>query len=153
MDSIRPYKDRNIQFDRYFKVNGWTIKVYKISSEAEFNHEEILNNYLLQIDQLLKRAESTGLPNYSVGFLIVHSGADKVWFLLNWWTDGVMIETILHSVEFDQPGKIDQLSARNLICVWELEVVAHERLTWIEYILKKAGKPDFNGYLDCTFTR
>jgi hypothetical protein len=32
-------------------------------------------------------------------------------------------------------------------CVWELEIINHERTSWTKNILKKAAKPEYGNYL------
>lgn len=39
-----------------------------------------------------------------------------------------------------------------LICIWELEVVIHERKAWIAHILQQPDSPDFGAYLNDTLT-
>ncbi|MEN1786141.1 MAG: hypothetical protein AAGF77_13540 [Bacteroidota bacterium] len=145
---FEPYKDRSIQFHNWINIKDWNIKVYTISHQAHFSASGILKKALEQLPHWITAIEASPLPTYRNAFLIVHEAREGVWILLNWWTGGEMIETKVYLSSYSNPETIvdSPYNINGLLCVWELEVFAHERSAWIENILKKATDPDFNGY-------
>ena len=142
------YRRRTISFNDWILKNGWVVKIYTISNLERFESSSILENVKKKIPAWLKAIEGSDLPVYKQAFVIVHEAREGVWILLNWWTGGEMIGTKAYFSRFETPKVIaDSPYGKNsLLCVWELEVFAHERAAWIKNILKRAAKPDFEGY-------
>ncbi len=146
--TFEKYKPRKISFDQWFKVSDWIVKIYTITKLDAFNSHSILKNIKEQIPNWLNEIERTDLPTYSNAFVIVHEAREGVWILLNWWTGGEMIETKVYFSNFDQPEIImdSPYSDNSLLCVWELEIFAHERKSWIKHVLEKSHLPNFEEY-------
>ncbi|MFD2587447.1 hypothetical protein ACFSQJ_10935 [Croceitalea marina] len=149
---FQTYKSRKITFDTCMNINDWTIKVYIITNRSEFESNGILKNSKNHLPVWLKRIENSTLPTYKHAFLIVHEAREGVWILLNWWTGGEMIETKVFFTSFDSAEIITDspYNTNSLLCVWELEVFAHERSSWIEHILSKPNNPDYLAYTSDT---
>lgn len=149
------YKSRAITFDRCMGINDWMVKVYTITNKSKFGSEGILRNCKTHLPAWLKGVENSTLPVYKHAFLIVHEAREGAWILLNWWTGGEMIETKVFFSSFDAPSTIKDspYSTNALLCVWELEVFAHERASWIEHILSKADHPDYTAYANDTLCK
>lgn len=143
------YQPRKIDFQELVSINDWSIKVYSISQNEIFGSQEILKNVIGQIPNWINTAIDSDIPTYQVGFLIVHEAREGVWILFSWWTGGEMIETKVYFSDFDSPKVIttSPYKTSSLICVWELEIFAHERQAWIAHILMNPNSPDFEGYL------
>ena len=74
-------------------------------------------------------------------------GREGMWMLLNWWTGGEMLQTHVYFCGYPREAQIQRASHEGgLICVWELEVVLHERKAWIKHALQK--EPDRDAYLE-----
>ncbi|MEL7268195.1 MAG: hypothetical protein AAGL34_01325 [Bacteroidota bacterium] len=146
------YKARTISFRSNMNVQDWTVKVYTISNRTQFESVTILNHCAKHLPVWLKRIEHSTLPTYKHAFLIVHEAREGVWILLNWWTGGEMIETKVFFANYDTPDIITDspYNTNNLLCVWELEVFAHERASWIQHVLSKAEAPDYEAYKNDT---
>lgn len=143
------YQPRKISFNDWIYKNEWVIKIYTISNLERFESFSILENVKKKIPSWLKKIEeSSNLPVYKQAFAIVHEAREGVWILLNWWTGGEMIETKVYFSSFQTPQRITDspFGKNSLLCVWELEVFAHERAAWIKNILERAAKPDFENY-------
>ncbi|MEM6806345.1 MAG: hypothetical protein AAF696_33410 [Bacteroidota bacterium] len=149
------YKPRAICFDELWSTNGWSTKIYTITNKKEFTSFIILNNIKRHLHVWIRQIEHTKLPIYKKAFLIVHEAREGVWILLNWWTGGEMIETKVFFSSFDSPEMITDspYKTNSLLCVWELEVFAHERASWIKYVLKNADEPNYIGYLEDTISQ
>ncbi len=148
MSFFTQYKPRKVEFRQLLTVSDWTIKVYTITHRASFAAETILENALAQLPTWLEKSKALKFPTYKIAFLIVHEGRDGVWTLINWWRGGEMLQSITFYTNFANPNEFQALPTEGFMaCVWELAVISFERVMWVEYILKKADKPDFTGYL------
>lgn len=150
-----PYKPRAIMFKESLYCNGWNIKVYTITNQEEFKAKHIFQNIGRHVPVWIDQIENTTLPTYKQAFLIVHEAREGVWILLNWWTGGEMIETKVLFSSFETPEQITDspYGTNSLLCVWELEVFAHERRAWIRHILSKANTPDYLAYTKDTLRK
>ncbi|MEO1013043.1 MAG: hypothetical protein AAFX53_17225 [Bacteroidota bacterium] len=148
--TFETYKPRNIVPSEVIQKNEWSIKLYTITQKDRFSSRSILVNVIEKLPDWLKVVERSNLPIYKKAFLIVHEAREGVWILLNWWTGGEMIQTQIYFTDYKTPEIIREspYNTSSLLCVWELEVFAHERRSWINNILKKANRPDFQSYLD-----
>ncbi len=143
------YQSRRIEIVDVLSISGWNVKVYTITNNKNFSSKAqlTLNEAILSIPNWLEEVSFSTLPIYNSAFLIVHEAREGVWILLNWWTGGEMIETKTFFAETDQPLLIKNTPHKNsLLCVWELEVFAFERKSWIKHVLSEACSPDFVGY-------
>ncbi|OWW21020.1 hypothetical protein AYR66_17610 [Noviherbaspirillum denitrificans] len=89
-------------------------------------------------------------PVYGAAFLILHEANDGSFFLLNWWTGENMLGS---RVFYQAPGAesfSDFAGSRIACCVWELEVMKHERDRWVREVLA-GGKGDIAAYLQGGF--
>ena len=143
------YRDRKMSFLKVAKVEDWQIKVYGITMHDSFKSFAVVENALLRLTEWLPPQDNPELPVYDLAWLIAHEGREGVWLLLNWWVGGEMMETIVNFAAYDAPDNItaSPYQKNALLCVWELEVIAHERQAWIDNVLMKAENPDFAGYL------
>ncbi|WP_461442655.1 hypothetical protein [Maribacter sp.] len=142
------YQPRSIMFKETLYCNGWNIKVYTITNQEVFASDHILQNIKRHVPVWVGQIENAKLPTYKQAFLIVHEAREGVWILLNWWTGGEMIETKVLFSNYETPKRITDspYNTNSLLCVWELEVFAHERASWINHILSKANNPDYLAY-------
>ncbi|MDT0608466.1 hypothetical protein [Croceitalea rosinachiae] len=149
------YKPRTIQFSELLNSSDWAIKIYTITNKPEFASDQILQNCKRHLPVWLGQIENAKLPTYRQAFLIIHEAREGVWILLNWWTGGEMVESKVFFSSFDTPDIITDspYNTNSLLCVWELEVFAHERASWIKHILSKANQPDYIGYIKATFCK
>lgn len=130
------------------EVEDWKIKTYTITHRRHFESKEILDNALASLPEWLKRSSDFLFPNYKSAFLIVHEGRDGVWSLIHWWIGGEMLQGQTFFTPYTRANRFELKTDRGLwACVWELAVISFEREMWIEHILKNAGAPDFEGYL------
>jgi hypothetical protein len=151
MSSIfETYRSRKIEFRKLLTVNGWNVKVYSITLNSNFQSLKILEKIEHELPMFLTAAYESTLPTYKIAFLIAHEAREGVWILINWWTGGEMIETKVYFVNYNDPHLIKEspYSSNSLLCVWELEIFAHERKSWINSILKNSSTPDYKQYLN-----
>ena len=64
-----------------------------------------------------------------------------------------MLNTHIFKTDYNNLNRFDKISGDGLApCIWELEIINHERLSWINQVLKKPKNTDFQEYLDATFS-
>ena len=148
MNDIQNYQSRRVEFERLAIIKDWNIKVYTITTHREFESKVALENAIAKLPVWLEKSKTLGFETYKSAFLIVHEGKDGVWSLVSWWLGGNMLQSTTFYTDFSQPDVFRMLPAEGFMaCVWEVPVISFEREMWIEYVLKKAKNPDFNGYL------
>ena len=53
-----------------------------------------------------------------------------------------------------KPNEFKKISGNGLApCIWELEIIYHERTSWINNILKEEQNPKINNYLEDVINR
>lgn len=141
------YQDRKICFYGLLEVAGWQVKTYTISNKPAFTAHAIKDSILAALPAWLSTPAGSPLPAYNHAFLIIHEAREGVWVLLNWWTGGEMVARSTWFVGYEGPPKIlHQPENDGLVCVWELEVLWHERKAWIEHVLQHPQSPFFDRY-------
>lgn len=142
------FQQRKIEFHELISINNWDVKVYSITKNKSFESEEILKTTLRELPKWIDRASNSNIETHHQAFLIVHEAREGVLILLNWWTGGEMLETIIHFVDYKQPTKMLEsiYKDKSLVCIWELELFAHERKSWIKNILMHPESPKFDDY-------
>jgi len=132
------YKPREIEFQKVVTINDCKVKVYTITNRLKFESTQILENSINKLSSWVLDIKNSNLSTYNVAFLIVHEAREGVLILLNWWTGENMVETKVYFADFKHPELIDvyPYHPKALVCIWELEIFAHERKAWIEHILK-----------------
>ncbi|MEM9894745.1 MAG: hypothetical protein AAF789_00120 [Bacteroidota bacterium] len=147
MEEFDLYKPRQIAYSGITRINDWVIKVYTITLHELFRSSQVYASIMNSLEEMLAKAFSSTLPTHRHAFLIVHEAREGVWVLLSWWTGGEMLETKVQFVSFDAPTLLKSTPHDgHLICVWELEIVQHERAAWIKHVLMNANEPQFLDY-------
>ena len=147
------YKARHIKFKELISVGPWHVKCYTISKHDEFRSEVIYNQSLNNLTEWLQEMNSFDPRHNHMAFLIVHEGTEGVFSLINTWVGSNMLQTHIYISSYEDPGDTKKISGDGLFaCIWELEIINHERLSWVENILKKS-EPDFSSYLKDIFSK
>ena len=147
------YRQRKIEFKELIDINDWKIKVYTISKNEKFNHPKFYKAVKKELKKWLFLDNSFNPSNDKVGFLILHSGNEGIFSLINWWIDKHMMNTHIFLTKLDEPISFARISGDGLApCIWELEIINHERISWTKNILKKVPEPHINDYLNDTIS-
>ncbi|WP_445955602.1 hypothetical protein [Yeosuana sp.] len=134
---MKGYKTRKIQFKEIISSENWKIKVYTISKIGVFNHETFYKNVLKKLPEWLTLKNGFDDSNDKIAFLIVHSGTEGIFTLINWWVGKNMLNTHIFLTNHGQTNTFKKVSGAGLSpCVWELEIINHERISWTNNILK-----------------
>jgi hypothetical protein len=128
-------------------VAGWRLKQYEMTVRPQDVPDP----------RLLKAAADMAavvLPpatvTHGVGFLIAHQARPACFVILDWWHDRYDLSQRYYTSPLDHPGSLSELSPGEVGCIWEMEVLVHERAAWIEHVINgEAG--DFHAYLHDVF--
>lgn len=151
MNTFEAYSKRPVKFLEQITSRNWRVKVYGISAKPEPLPTSLINAG--------KKTALTYLPEpaisnhrYGVGFLIIHQGILRNWFLLDWWEHEDILSHRLFSSPLDDPTNITlEKNSSVLACVHELRVINFESEVWVKTILSGESKPDFDKYLKLRF--
>jgi len=144
---MEAYKTRNIIFREIVTIDNWRVKIYTISKIQEFNHPDFYKNVLEQLPKWLKLENSFESSNDKIAFLILHSGTEGIFSLINWWVGKNMLNTNIFLTNPKKPSDFKKISGDGLApCIWELEIINHERVSWTHHILKQIPEPNYNEY-------
>jgi hypothetical protein len=149
MIDLRPYKTRKIEFMETVQVKDWSIKIYSIVESGDFDHPKFYDNVKARLSSWVLMQNSFDSTNHKLGFLILHLGKEGIFSLINWWVDENMLNTHIFLTDPEKPDVFTKVSGDGLApCVWELEVLYHEKNAWVSNVLRTASGPDFQGYLN-----
>ncbi|MGI9552902.1 MAG: hypothetical protein ACR2MT_16980 [Aurantibacter sp.] len=148
-NEFEAYRSRIIEFRKLVKIGDWNVKMYSITKKDKFESYETLERIETELPNMLYEAQLSDLPTHKMAFAMAHEAREGVLILLCWWTGGEMVETKIFFSDYSTPDKIEPSPFKDkaLVCIWELEVFAHERKAWIDHVLSKATDPDIDAYL------
>ena len=148
MHSFDPYVVRPIKFLDQVNSKGWRIKVYGLSAKSNPLTKEAVAEGVKNVLPHLPQPALTE-QRYGVGFMIIHHGTMRNWYLLDWWEKEDIIHHKLFSSPLDQPGSISAEPDKSLIaCVHELRVMTFESEAWIKTVLCEEDERSFDRYLN-----
>lgn len=153
MGSFAPYKERTIKFIEIVSSDGWRTKIYGIAQKSSPLPSEIVSAGAKMVLPHLPQPAITE-HRYGVGFLIIHRGTMRNWFLLDWWGYEDILHQKLFSSPLDDPESITPEADKSLIaCVHELRIVAFESDAWIKTVLSADKTQSLDDYLKLQFDR
>lgn len=97
-------------------------------------------------------ARPAATATHGVGFLLAHQARPACFVLLDWWQDSYDLKQRYYTSPLDHPDNLVELSGDAVGCVWELEVLLHERAAWVDHVLNSPAD-DFQAYLQDVFPR
>jgi hypothetical protein len=145
--AISGYQPRHVQAVGILEVAGWRLKQYVMTVAPENAPDPRLLNVAAEMAAATLPAAST---THAVGFLLAHQARPACFVLFDWWKDGYDLKQRYYSSPLDQPEELVELSGDSVGCVWELEVLLHERAAWIDHVLD-SEPDDFHAYLRDVF--
>jgi len=146
---MRPYKTRTIEFKETAEIGDWLVKIYTISENEEFGHGNFYDHVKAKLPIWLSMQNSFDSTNHKIGILILHEGKEGIFSLINWWVDENMMNTHIFLTDPLKPDIFTKISGDGLApCVWELEVLYHEKGAWVSHILQPESGPNFQDYIN-----
>lgn len=147
MHKFDSYVVRPIKFRDQVNSRGWRIKVYGISAKSKSLPKVVVAEGVKSILPHLPQP-ALNKQRYGVGFMIIHHGTMRNWYLLDWWEKEDILHHKLFSSPLDRPSYISAEPDTSLIaCVHELRVVTFESEAWIKAVLCQDDIPSIDRYL------
>jgi hypothetical protein len=148
MNITKAYAARHIKFIELHEFLDWKIKIYGITT----NCRDILLQNIIEAKDLLgewlAKSEMHNFPTYKMATLILHEGKEGCFAIISWWVDENMLQ--LH-VYLKTKNEFELFFANGIVtCVWEMQVLWHERNAWIKHIMMQHEQPDWQAYLQDT---
>ena len=143
---MRPFAPRPITFRDVVEHDGWRLKRYTITTGVSVDEwSDFAPGDALALDALPRPARTA--ERAGVGFLIQHRGAGADYVVLGWWDREN--ELPVRVVVRDQvPGATWRPArASESFCVWDLQVIAHERDAYVATVLAEGDPAAAERYL------
>jgi hypothetical protein len=147
--AISGYQPRPVRAVGILEVAGWRLKQYVMTVTPEDVPDPRL---LIAAAAMAAAALPAAVATHGVGFLLAHQARPACFVLLDWWQDGYDLKQRYYTSSLDHPDDLVEDSGDAVGCVWELEVLLHERAAWIDHVLN-GEVDDFQAYLQDVFPR
>ena len=142
-----PYQKRPVRCLEVWTCGDWRMKVYGISYQRPAPRPELIEAAKVLAQQRLPQPAMTP-TRYGVGFIGVHDGRGGNFVFIDWWADENELHHHVYVSPAADPEALDYKTPGGLAaCVWDLAVLAHERLAWVETVLANPAGPDLEAYL------
>ncbi|MHC4976092.1 MAG: isochorismatase [Planctomycetota bacterium] len=127
-----------------FESGGWRLKRYGVVGPGRSLETGALGDWESCCEALLPDA-GAGSGRPGVGFVIVHAGGGWEYLVVCWWDSG---NELCVRVLSRPRGESEWRKAREgqSFCVWDMELMWHERNAYIEHVLRDA-RGDLDGYV------
>ncbi len=140
MTPFATFRPRTVRFHGVAPVDGWKLKLYSISHDrSPVAWPSFSEGFRLALAALPRPARSPARPG--LGFVIAHHGATGDYTVLCWWDR----ENELPIRVFVRPpnagARWRPAREGESVCVWDLEILAHERDAYVATLLA-AGAQD-----------
>ena len=146
---MEKFKKRAVKYLEIIEFGDWKFKLYSIKyNELRVTPE--IENVIKAIlpDWIKEKSQINDFPNYKIGTVIIHEAKDSILVVVNWWIYENVIQGHVYTSEYENPSKFLDISSKGLqFCVWEMNILWHERNAWVKHVLMKNEKPDFESYL------
>jgi hypothetical protein len=145
---LGPYVQRPIRFLKIVDVGDWRIKLYSISYRHDIPPPDMLDAGEAIVRDALRTCP-TRHETYGLGFASVHEGRGENQIIIDRWINE---NELLHHIYVSPAGQRTAFAPlgdadHNSVCIWELWLQAFERQVWLDYVLTRWAKPDFDAYL------
>jgi len=142
------YEPRYINHKATVTAGDWRVKVYTVSKTIEFEQPQFYSQVMDKLTHWLELENSFDSSHEHMAFLILHDATEGIFSIVNWWVGKNMLNTHVFLTPHHSPTEFNQISGDGLLaCVWELEVIDHERRSWIDNVLKQGDSPDYWTYM------
>ena len=147
---MEKFKKRAVKYLGITEFGDWKFKLYSMKYNelrATPEIEKVVRAILP--DWIKEKSQINDFPNYKIGNVIIHEAMDSILVVVNWWIYENVIQGHVYTADYENPNKFTDLSSKGLqFCVWEMNILWHERNLWVEHVLKQADNPDWDSYLN-----
>ena len=140
---MKAYTPRRIRAHGIRETNAWRVKLYSIAHAGSPPDWSVFEpGMALALQTLPTPANAPGRPG--LGFLIAHTGREIWYTVLCWWDRENELPIRVWVAERDSSGTPRWRDARGgeSVCVWDLDVIWHERQAYVETLLAARQVPD-----------
>lgn len=124
------------------QLGGYRLKTYGVTCGAPGQGSPV-GPWQDEVRPLLPQpAETIARPG--VGVVILHAGAGCDYIVLAWWDRENELPLRLRVREGG--GAWRDAGPSQSVCVWDLDILAHERAAYVRHVLEPA-RADIDGYL------
>jgi hypothetical protein len=146
--NLGPYEPRPIRFLEVWRHGDWKLKVYGIAHGRATPCPALIAAAKRVVADRLDSVPQS-IPHYSVGFLGIHDGRTSNFVFVDWWADENELHHHVYVSPKDEPQRLNYATPTGAIaCVWDLRVLAFERQSWLDTVLKPAGNVNLDAYLE-----
>ena len=141
---IQPYRPRLTYPVECCEVTGWQLKFYAMAGNGKPLSPEVIDASRKFLD-VVSDCWPEAKPN-SCGFVTLHAGEEANWLLIDLWVTDILHHFLFCST-IEAPLEFKPAPRGLMACVWELEVIKHERDVWVRHVMSKPARPDFELYM------
>lgn len=126
--------------------DDWRLKRYDITLDASpVSESDYSGGVALALSVLPRPAASANRPG--VGFLIRHSGRTVQYVVLAWWDNQNELLNRVYVRDLAAGTPWREAAGGYSFCVWDLEVLWHERCAFVRHVLSPTESPNLPAYL------
>ena len=132
---MHPYAPRRIRSHGIREVAGWRLKLYSVVLDGAAPDWGVFEPSIVSVEAALPSpAVVAGRPG--LGFLIAHTGRGMWYTVLCWWDRENELPIRVWVAEQDGgPPRWRPAQGSESVCVWDLDVIWHERQAWVRTLL------------------
>ena len=139
--SVGRFHARETRLHSIETIRDRKLKIYTIKSREKKVDDSVIGAAL----DLIQNQLEMPLNDSGYGFVTIHFG-DSIWLLVDLWQDDILCHFLFRS-DYDNPTHFqDGPDDGTAACVWELEVIKHERDAWVRHVMSRE-EADFENYL------
>lgn len=135
---LTPYAPRPVRFLGLHLERGFRLKTYSIvHPSAPWVRERFQSGFALALQELPQPALRPDRPG--LGFVILHQGRTGDYVVLCWWDreNELPIRVFVRDPEGWRAAR-----GSESVCVWDLEVIGHERDAYVAALLGGDAAPE-----------
>lgn len=146
---METFKPRPVSYLGVHPIGDWQFKIYRMAYKESEPVDGLLDATLSNLPKWLDdNTKLNDFDHYKVGTVIIHEAKDSILTVVSWWVYENVIQNHVYCAPFDNPIEAVDYSNKGIrFCVWELNILWHERNLWVEHVLKNADSPDWEKYL------
>ena len=139
---MHPYTPRRIRSHGIREVSGWRLKVYSVVVDGSPPEWGVFEPTVAFVEAALP-SPAVAAGRAGLGFLIAHTGRGMWYTVLCWWDRENELPIRVWVAEQDGgPPRWRPARGSESVCVWDLDVIWHERQAWVRTLLAKHPAPD-----------
>ena len=141
---MHPYAPRPIQSHGIRSHGEWRLKLYSIAygdppSTWDQYWRDFEPGFARVLAELPTRARTA--DRIGAGFLIAHRGHGSSYVVLGWWDRENELPLRIAVRDHAEGAHWRSPAASESVCVWDLEVIGHERDSYVASVLSGAATP------------